>query len=90
MIAILVAVALIGHAGEWVTRESDGARICQLSRDLNSNSQEVIRAEGWCDHWTIEPPKAGEAIDPKSGWVRARPSLAGGGAQLHFADGWRP
>jgi hypothetical protein len=51
-------------------------------------------SSGWvCNiavNWTIEPPKDGEAIDPQSGWVRARPSLAGGGAQLHFKDGWRP
>jgi hypothetical protein len=84
MLALLIAAALIAHSGEWVTRASDGTRICQLSRDLFAS--EVVRAGGWCSNWTIAPPLEGERIEPNNGWVRPR---GPGGLELHFENGWR-
>lgn len=84
MLALLIAAALIGHSGEWVTRESDGTRICQLSRDLYAG--EIVKAEGWCEHWTIEPPLSGQMADPD--WARHMGGLFGG-MRLHIEGVWR-
>lgn len=81
------SVAVIGYAGEWVTRESDNAHVCRLSRNLYS--MEPLRAHGWCGDWQEYAPQEGQAIDSRvSQWIRCFPIPEG--CKLHFSNGWRP
>lgn len=77
---------VFAYAGEWVTRE-DGTRICHITKDLHRNS--VAHAEGWCEDWTVEPPKPNTEMphDPVGQrWIAS----IGGHLKLHIGDEWRP
>lgn len=87
LIALQVfSAGLIGAAGEWVTREDDGSRVCRLTAPLSTYH---VLSPSFCADWTITPLVTGQALPSEEhGWVRCRRAA---GCQLHIEGrGWRP
>jgi hypothetical protein len=77
---------IIGHAGEWLTRDTDNSHVCQLAQDVLT-TQPLTRSFCTVDSWTELPPMFAESISGRlQHWIRCNHI----GCQLHFENGWRP
>lgn len=81
----LLAISLIAFAGEWVSREDNGDRICRISGAIHT---EAALADGFCTDWQITPIRKYQALPSEQhGWIRC----IFGGCQIHIENkGWRP
>lgn len=82
----LFALTIVAMAGEWITREDTGARICKLTLTLYT---EMSLQPGFCEDWQIPPISYGQTLPSESrGWINCRFRR---GCQLHIeGKGWRP
>lgn len=81
---IIPILAVVLFAGEWVTSEKTGARICRAAYTIVTEMQ---LSRSMCTDWQIPVPAYGESIDQYRDWIRARPT---GGYEIHTEKGWRP
>lgn len=84
----------LANAGEWITRDDDGSKVCRLVADVHA--QEVFHPS-LCGDWQGHVAQAGEIADPR--WYRCRsymtisllfPVLIPMGCQIHLERGWVP
>jgi hypothetical protein len=83
-----LVLAVIATAGEWLTREDDGSRVCRLQSTIATGM--AFSLLSWCTDWQIPKPFYGQAIpgDPH-GWVRCQPGATS--CQIHIENrGWVP
>jgi hypothetical protein len=82
VVPIIFGVVLF--AGEWVTSEKTGARICRAAYTVVTEMQ---LSRSMCMDWQIPIPPYAASLDQYRDWIRARPT---GGYEIHTEKGWRP
>jgi hypothetical protein len=82
-----MVLSIVATAGEWITREDDGSRVCRLEGTITTETAWSLLS--WCGDWQIPKPFYGQAMPTdQHGWIRCRPVQ---GCQIHIENrGWVP
>lgn len=79
-----IIFGIVLFAGEWVTSETTGARICRAAYTIVTEMQ---LSRSMCTDWQIPVPPYAANLASYRDWIRANPA---GGYQIHTEKGWRP